>query len=334
MPTSPSTVVTNDDVGTNTKKRPSGSNRKGTKKRKNSPDPSTRKVEVSPGHSSPEVEYHVTEAETSTPVIASEPTKPQMKPFELIQESDYSEPEFHGSDAEKLRSASAALSLSNRFDSPSFQSDQPSRFTESINAVYKFLQDSVNNRTREISEDNGGSNALYVCGVPGIGKTSGVHWCCDQFIEANKDAVEFQLEVCKINASSLITGNSSPLVDVVREVKQVLGLPLNTNLDGICRRLNRVRAKHGGLAKYFLVLVVDEIDALMTSKKLREVFRVLMELTDEPLCQFAMIGISNSMSDEKYAQMQSVATVSPLTTSSFIVSYSTQVRTKCNVQRV
>lgn len=313
LPTSPSTVVTNDDGETNAKKRPSGSTRKGAKKRRSSPVPSP-----------PEVEYHVTEAtpeSESTPLMASRLTTSRLKPFSSIQETFSSEPVFHGSDAEKLRSASAALSLSNRFDSPSFQSDQPSRFTESISAVYKFLQDSVDNRTHGVAGDNNGLNALYVCGVPGIGKTSGVHWCCDQFVQANKDMIESQLAVCKINASSLITGDSDPLKDVVRVVKQALKMPFNTSLQLIRKRLTR--SVSGGLAKMFLVIVADEIDALMTSKKLKEVFDALMELSNDPMCQFALIGISNSISDEKYVLMQSsVATVRPTAISWFsIVSH-------------
>jgi AAA domain len=313
---SPSTVVTNDDSGvptTNSKKKRSVSlttaQMGGKKKRQNS----------TAQHSTPpEVEYHVTEAaalidepSANTPLVAAATTRhfapnntvqDTTMPFASLKQPPL--PSFQGCDADRLRATGAALSLSNRFDSPTFQSDQPSsRFANNLNAVYNHLVQSVSNRTHEISSANSSeSNAMYVCGVPGIGKTSGVHWCCDQFLRATKDTVGTNYAVCKLNASSLITAKD-PFDTAVKQVRLAMGMKI-ASFAGIRRRITR-GAKTQALAKSYLVMVVDEIDALTTQSKLKEVFTTFTELANDHLCQFTLIGISNSMSDEKFRLMQS-----------------------------
>ena len=60
-----------------------------------------------------------------------------------------------------------------------------------------------------------------------------------------------------------------------------------------------------------LILVVDEIDGMLRSSDWRRLLSNLLVCANNKNSRFAIIGISNSLMDEKYAQIYDTGRVSP-----------------------
>lgn len=199
-------------------------------------------------------------------------------------------PVYTGTDCERLRSCLDALSVSRHCDSPSFCGNETSQFKTNLEKIHGFLQTTMLGKTSD--EPFSQSSAIYVCGVPGIGKTSGVRWCCNLIQSANED---LHTVVCEINAASLVS-HSNPMQNIYSAIGANLGLKSH-KVAQIERKLRRNEHKFNST---FLIVVVDEIESLVASEKLRCTLRSLSGMSNTPHFQMALIGISNCMNDDKY----------------------------------
>lgn len=152
-------------------------------------------------------------------------------------------------------------------------------------------------------DESSSSKALYVCGVPGTGKTMSVTWICQHVLQAHRDgkiSVERDDDEEDIEWNFLIQ-NANRVADVRtfrRNITEALGRKgaFSTVL----------KQKETGL-----VLVVDEIDSMIGKVEWERFLTELLEFANNETFHFALIGISNSVMDEKYAKILEFGKVNP-----------------------
>jgi hypothetical protein len=214
----------------------------------------------------------------------------------------YTLPEFMGTDKDKLSACLLALSPSCDVYTLQFDSDGASHFEANLKSVETFLKSAVASKGQHGTRSSDPA-ALYICGVPGIGKTSGVTICCNKVID---DLGKNKPKVIRINAASLQSMNI-----LQQEIGECLDLKKrNFNNDSIVRRLK----------KCVLIAVVDEIDLLVSTKAndlerdkvagTERIVKTILEWANDPTLGFILIGISNSCGNTKYARLQQLGNVS------------------------
>ena len=140
--------------------------------------------------------------------------------------------------------------------------------------------------------------ALYVCGVPGIGKTTAVRCCCEKAILEFKG--DCQPKLCHINAGHLSSSTTPDIL--VEKIKNETGLT-----PGVL--------KHEGK---MLLLIVDEIDTLLSSNskidppasESEHALSMLLSWADDQDMHMALIGISNATGDSIFGRLQVMQKVS------------------------
>ena len=180
-------------------------------------------------------------------------------------------------------------------------------YAKSLAEVYTFLSAVVTSEGA-----NGGCDfdppALYVCGGPGTGKTSGVTWCCE--------------EVIREKARSLKKGQSKPVYAVMNAANISSGKQLwtgigrafglaNTSPENVKKFLSRGQSEYPKIK----LLVIDEIDQLVcspatgrspTAPALKELF----DLSRSGQGGFGLVGVSNAIVNQNYALLQELGQVS------------------------
>ena len=159
----------------------------------------------------------------------------------------------------------------------------------------------------------GEPTALYVCGAPGLGKTSGVSWCCQQAVASwESSALEPAPEpkIFHINAGFLVS-KKHPLQSVLNELGKCLG----TRCDKLQTSsfVRNMKSKKERPNDTLVILVVDEIDSLVSGAKSPDsdvLLRTLLEWANAPDMQMALIRISNCMNDENVSRIHEVGSVS------------------------
>jgi len=251
----------------------------------------------------------------STQLQTSPLTRPgqriSLSPFPAANDAPL--PEFNGTDDQKLRACMEALKSSHEGDRPTFSNDGNSKFTANLRAVSGFLLAAIESHG-EHGGNPGEPAALFVCGAPGVGKTSGVKWCCENAVKSWGSSEPIPA-ICHINAGHLLT-QPKPFNGVMREIGTSLGFKTKTpKLRTIESKLKRNEDDPKGA---FLVMVVDEVDALVSSSASdvesgsdgrENCLRTLLDWASDSEKQMAFIGISNCANDEKTTRIHELGKV-------------------------
>ena len=212
-------------------------------------------------------------------------------------------PEFTGTNQERLEACLKALTTSREFVHQ-FDEKDSSHFALKLKAVEKFLSAVVESRGRHGTKRSDPA-ALYVCGVPGIGKTSGVRFCCDKVVNGERKA-----SVVHINS-----GHMKSAVSFRKEFGAALGIKTkNPKIETILGRI-----KDGNQHDNLLIVVVDEIDLLLSgstgdidvkaTKGCEKVVKDMLDWANDPELCFVLIGISNSSGNAMYSRLQQLGEV-------------------------
>jgi Cdc6-like AAA superfamily ATPase len=209
-------------------------------------------------------------------------------------------PDFVGTTREKLNACLAALHSAEYSGRPTISDDCSSAFAAKIRVVSDFLR-AVVDTDGQYGGHNGESAALYVCGAPGLGKTSGVKWCCETAALKYEKQDGPTIKICNLAASAFTT-QTDPLQSMLNEIGNSLQVKkANPTIETVKKGLTRYKSKPN---KSLLILVIDEIDALVSSTGLTSMrgkaLQTLLEWANNPEMQMAIIGISNCMNDETF----------------------------------
>lgn len=219
-------------------------------------------------------------------------------------------PEIEGTAEEKLTASLDALKMTNQAENNSFYRSG-THFASNLKTILKFLSASIESKGGHGGKE-GEPAALYVCGVPGIGKTSGVRWCCTKAIEETMSNNEYEgpiPTVVHINAGHLSSA-SKPEEILLEEFARalVMNKPENQKKNNILKHIR----------KNMILVVVDEIDLLVSESSqtpegrlpgTEGVIQTLFGFARDETMPIALIGISNSSANNKYFRLNEIGKV-------------------------
>lgn len=172
---------------------------------------------------------------------------------------------------------------------------KPSKFKDQVRQVQSFLRNVIKNR--KASDKDTEKPILYVCGAPGVGKTSAVEWCCQQ-----ATGIQFAF----VNAAS--TNDTKVVLQEIKEALDIPGQQLT-----VTSFKKHLKKNTEGL----VVLVIDEVDHMMSARsndgrKMTAKEKLLNEfctLASDPENGFALIGIANSVAASTVKKLKSLGMV-------------------------
>ena len=203
-----------------------------------------------------------------TPPVSKKSKSQQLKPAATTAEDDNFEaprvsicpdfaaeaqplPNFEGTALERLEACLAALNPSNQADQPTMMAiDKNSSFATNIGKVSEFVQAALSSECLQGGEEDEPA-ALYVCGAPGIGKTSGVTLCCEQAVSSWDEDDGPKPKFCAMNASEMSWQAT------LKVLWSALGLRSGCTEKKVADKLKTTKSP--------ILLVVDEIDSLVSS---------------------------------------------------------------------
>jgi hypothetical protein len=241
-------------------------------------------------------------------------------------------PDFAGTDKERLTMCLDALRPS-QVDAPVFDADGTSHFSVNLKRVENFLTAVIDSEGEHghvssspiaISDCISPPAALYVCGVPGTGKSLGIKWCCRKAVaKAAEHSDNYGLEAKFIHIKA---AHLQGLPEFYKEIASGLGLK-SFKKDTIQKMLSH----QGSKAKRILLIVaLDEIDLFISDSpndvgkvtgRTEKVAQVMLSWAADPKVRFALIGISNSIGNAKYARLQQLGKVSDVTSDKHLGSH-------------
>ena len=189
--------------------------------------------------------------------------------------------------------------------------NKESSFGKKLNEIQAFLRNSIT--TSDV-----GNSCYYVCGVPGIGKTSGVLWSVEKVIkdlaaekcviagpgDDSEDMDDVAKPVlCHVNATHFTAVNKT-FEAILKQIGQVVGV--KGKVDNILKR-----------GKIHAIVVMDEIENLLAknpkksfpASESEESLEKLIEMANDDDVHLTLIGISNSVGDEKFARIDGLKAV-------------------------
>jgi hypothetical protein len=187
-------------------------------------------------------------------------------------------------------------------------------FQKNVGGLSNFLRAVVESAGAH-GEERGDPASLYICGAPGVGKTSAVQWAYKQteLWASNQQTFNSLLlpSFCFVNAADMQT-TSNALKRIIEDIADAL------SLKGKCRTREGVEkaldSSQGGRRIYScLVMVVDEIDMLLSERsKISTAASSTGEVALKMLCEwsatknfrFALIGVSNSVGNQRVRRLQ------------------------------
>jgi len=144
--------------------------------------------------------------------------------------------------------------------------------------------------------------ALYVCGGPGVGKTSAVMWCCEKVASERGTSDPQCLTPFRIyiNVNHVLGGQGGNNVDAVRrQLSNILGV----------KNTKKAIRDHLIKNRKLLFLILDEVDAFIQCAAEKE-FQTIMNWVHDEKFPMALIGISNTTGDVAFEQIQNIGEVS------------------------
>jgi len=222
-------------------------------------------------------------------------------PFQRLPSSieEFKPPVFQGTDRERLEKTIEALDLKAKVDLSLFKDDRDTPLLRNLNSINDFLLAVVEtggesgdllriSRAGLVEELK--PAALYVCGIPGSGKTLAVSHCCENA------ASRYQAQIVYVGACHLKT-KSSAFEFIAKE----LGCGNSTN--AIRSRLKTTTT--------VVVLVIDEVDLMLNGRRqdLRDFLKLALGWANDADLRCAAIAISNSVGNDRYAELMEIGKV-------------------------
>lgn len=195
--------------------------------------------------------------------------------------------------------------------------DPDSHFRKNAVKLLGLVDKLVRSRVLAKKDDLAGSPAaLYLCGSPGIGKTTAVKWSCQKVLkESYFIDLGIQPVFVDVNCSQL----GAPGTDARKKVMGDIWEACDAGGKGCDdAKLKRMLTSKKGRKRCFVILVLDEIDNLVdpssesteTRTSGEKLIKELYEWSSDPTCRCAVVGIGNAMNNTKYRRVEEFMKVS------------------------
>jgi len=154
--------------------------------------------------------------------------------------------------------------------------------------------------------DDSAADCIYLCGGPGTGKTTLVQLCCndvEKWAKENKNLVQQNKygnwsllpKMVYINVTHLKDA-SSMNTSILSHLSSILGIGEPSSFQDI---ENHIDIRKSRFKKSAIVLVLDEIDLIVSSSSGSKVLEKLFHWSSNPVYSFLLIGISNSIENKQ-----------------------------------
>jgi hypothetical protein len=186
---------------------------------------------------------------------------------------------------EKLKSCLVALKYDH---DEKIVSPRNSNLSKSHEEIRKFLSAVIKSKGRKGGRNNNHAPILYICGVPGSGKTMSTTQLCKEAIAEEirrKEDWEEAPRYCHINCTNLQGYSKGDALD------RVLG-QIEMSKKRLCRSKDDSNA-------FAMILILDEVDTLIGSSGTEEFLRTLSGWAKDPDNILSLIGISNAINDSR-----------------------------------
>jgi hypothetical protein len=246
-----------------------------------------------------------------TPRPASGPKKAKASSV-IPREQDRSEdnrlraghPEKKRTASKKLKACQTALSTSfNINDLSATNDDEPTLFQKNVNSINIFLHEAIDSNGAH-GQEEGDPACLYVCGAPGVGKTTSIKWSIE---EAKRhysgDQVPQCPSFCFVSGADIASASS-----VIESIANALSMnPKRNSVENVRKTLV------WGKKCSCLIMVIDEIELLLSDKSStsdkpvtsgEEALKMLGDWSAAQDVRFALIGISNSIGNQQAKRLQ------------------------------
>ncbi|KAL9228678.1 hypothetical protein vseg_004231 [Gypsophila vaccaria] len=210
----------------------------------------------------------------------------RSSPLKKSSDNVFEKPRFNPRDTEQMRTVKEALHVSTP------PSGVVCREAE-LEKVLSFCKSSVETEK---------SGSMYVCGCPGTGKTMVMEKVKQTLFNWSVEVNVQQPDVLSLNCTSLSKSSDifTKILQHIQPKKKIVGS--TTAL----KQLQNLYGQDGQLSEKMMVLIIDELDYLIT--KDREVLHELFMLTTLPFSRCVLIGIANAidLADRFLPRLQSL----------------------------
>lgn len=243
-----------------------------------------------------------------TPPQAEGQTPKNLKIASPVKSLSLTTPEKYSTVGERLRSCQRVLQVSHRCPISNVEAGQSNKFQAQVNAVEKFIMGTISSNGRH----GGTANAkpiLYICGSPGVGKTTAVNWCCDQAERAvRKGEVDGVNEILIGRLKTILTRDAK---EILHDIAGVLGM----GSKAMTMKNHKDLLKKVAKKKEMVILVIDEVDNMVSARGgepesgSAKILQSLCELACDPTCKFSLVGISNAVDNAQAKALKKVGMV-------------------------
>lgn len=150
---------------------------------------------------------------------------------------------------------------------------------------------------------------MYLSSLLFSGKTSGVKFVCEEVIKSTKTDSDCRAPVlCYINAVS-IKETHNPLECLFNDISFSVGFPSGSSASSLKSQLSRKPQQK------FVILILDEIDALVSNSRLERrskselALGKLLDCAADETYPLALIGISNTIGSDKFERLHRLGQV-------------------------
>ena len=218
-------------------------------------------------------------------------------------------PEKYSTVGERLRSCQRVLQVSHKCQKISnIEDGKPTKFQAQLKALEKFLMGTMLSK----GSHGGTANAkpiLYICGSPGVGKTTAVNWCCDQAEKAvQKGELDGINDILIGRIKTILTRDAT---EILHDISGVLGM----GSKAMTMKNHKDQLKKLAKRKDLVLLVIDEVDNMVSARGgeaesgSAKILQNLCELASDPTCKFSLVGISNAVDNAQAKALKKIGMV-------------------------
>ncbi len=231
-------------------------------------------------------------------------------------------PDLKRTAGEKLKACQAALGTSFNIKTLSAAGDGEENgqtvFQANVDRLHSFIQATVNSEGMH-GEGAGDPACLYLCGAPGVGKTSAVKYAIketERLASENQNIANMLLpSFCFVNAADVISPKaiSEKIADALKLKGQ------RRTIEQVRKALDSSQSAKRASSCSCIILIIDEIELLLSERGKtsdiptsngEEALKMLGEWASDQNFTFALIGISNSIGNQQAKRLQKFGLVS------------------------
>jgi hypothetical protein len=208
---------------------------------------------------------------------------------------------------EKLRSCLEALKDDTQCST--YETSGKTHFSMNLRTVTTFLREVVQSNGAQ-GDAKGSPASLFVYGPPGIGKSTGILWCCDLVAHATDLPKEAnQPRFCHIYAADLVD-NSDAENFILSKIFTALGERKSARTKDFSLSIKRVLKD----SNKTLVIVFEKVESLLSKGEFavaEEFLKPLHKLAADESVPLALIEISNEKVNRRLSKVAKVRRVAP-----------------------